>query len=104
MARTRAKFQCQHVTDHGFNKMVRLSVVYSRVEGTENHDFTKATPSGTIEMQIDNPAAAIQFVPQCYYYVDFEECPEDTQTYDKVNRMHKKDVTWKSENLNPKKD
>lgn len=73
--RTRAKFQCLSVTDHGWNKTVKLQVVYSRVEGTENKDFTKATPSGTIEMVIDNPAASVQFKPQSYYYVDFEMCP-----------------------------
>src|ERR1700688_5004234 len=79
MARTRAKFQCHSVTDHGFNKTVKLGVVYSRVDGTENNDFTKATPSGTIEMAIDNPNAAVLFKPQRYYYVEFEECPEDKQ-------------------------
>lgn len=90
MARTRAKFQCLSVTDHGWNKSVKLNVVYSRVDGTENYDFTKATPSGSMEMQIDNPAAAVQFKPQKYYYVDIEECPEQ-------------DPGYKPENLNPTK-
>jgi hypothetical protein len=101
MARTRAKFQCLSVTDHGWNKTVRLQVVYSRVEGTENYDFTKATPSGTVEMTIDNPAAAVQFVPQRYYYVDFEECPEEQQPNEKSSPYQKKDFKHKPENLNP---
>lgn len=96
---TRAKFQCLSVTDHGHNKMVRLGVVYSRKEGTENRDFTKATPSGTIEMQIDNPLSAVQFVPMRYYYVDFSEAPEDVQQYDK-NRANKQGY-FGGENLNP---
>jgi len=65
MARTRAKFVCNWVKDHGNGtKIVQLGVVYSKVQGTEDRDFTKATPSGHIEMQIDNPAAAVQFIPQ----------------------------------------
>lgn len=79
MATTRAKFQCLSVTDHGWNKTVRLQVVYSRKEGEENRDFTKATPSGTIEMAIDNPNAAVLFEPQKYYYVDFSPAPHDAK-------------------------
>lgn len=84
--RTRAKFQCLSVTDHGWNKTVKLGVVYSRKQDEENYDFTKATPSGTIEMVIDNPLAAVQFKPQEYYYVDFSPAPKDAH----------------AENLNPK--
>ena len=92
MAQTRAKFRCNWVRDHGDNKLVQLGVVCSRVEGTENYDFTKATPSGNIEMQIDNPAAAVQFKPGRYYYVDFTECVEDP-----TNPGYR----YKPENLNP---
>jgi hypothetical protein len=92
MAHTRAKFRCNWVRDHGDNKLVQLGVVYSRIEGTENYDFTKATPSGTIEMQIDNPAAAVQFKPTRYYYVDFTECAEDPEA---------PGYRYKPENLNP---
>lgn len=101
MARTRAKFQCLSVTDHGHNKSVKLNVVYSRVEGSENRDFTKATPSGTIEMTIDNPVAAVQFVPQRYYYVDFQECPEEKQSNERGSAYQKKDYRHEPENLNP---
>lgn len=87
--RTRAKFQCLSVTDHGWNKTVKLNVVYSRKEGEENYDFTKATPNGNIEMTIDNPAALVIFKPQGYYYVDFSEAPHDPKT------------GFKHENLNP---
>jgi hypothetical protein len=90
MARTRAKFRCNWVRDHGDNKLVQLGVVYSKVQGTEDADFTKATPSGHIEMQVDNPAAAVQFKPGRFYYVDFTECPEEMQT-----------SGYKPETLNP---
>lgn len=92
MARTRAKFMCHSVQDHGHNKTIRLGVVYSRKDGTENRDFTKATPSGTIEMSIDNPAAAVQFKPLHYYYVDFQECPDQNPD---------KPYGYEPENLNP---
>lgn len=71
---TRAKFKCQEVTDLGWSKKVKLSVVYegSLGENEENKRFTKATPTGEIWMTIDNPAAACQFVPQKEYYVTFE--------------------------------
>lgn len=88
MLTTRAKFRCNWVKDHGDNKIVQLSVVYSKIDGTENFDFTKATPSGHIEMQIDNPKAAVQFKPGYHYYVDFIECPDQSPGY-------------KPENLNP---
>lgn len=82
---TRAKFRCNFVRDHGDNKFVNLSVVYSRKEGTENRDFTKATPGGTIEMQIDNPLASVQFKPGNYYYVDFTQCGEQGPGYTPEN-------------------
>lgn len=98
MARTRAKFQVHAVTDHGHNKFVKLGAVYSRKEGTENYDFTKATPSGELTMSIDNPAAAVQFKPMRMYYLDIHECPEEAQSYDKDGNYK----PHESENLNPK--
>lgn len=95
---TRAKFQCLNVTDHGHNKTVRLQAVYSRKEGTESHDFTTATPSGTLEMTINNPKASVQFVPLRNYYLDISECPEASQTYD-ADGKHKGNVLMEA--LNP---
>ena len=37
----------------------------------EDLRFQKATPSGRIEMQIDNPAAVEQLVPGKAFYVEF---------------------------------
>lgn len=102
---TRAKFQCVSVTDHGHNKTVRLNVVYSRKEGEENRDFTKATPSGTCEMSIDNPHAAVQFKPMRYYYFDIHECPEERQHYaiTPEGPVYKNPPPQGMENLNPAK-
>lgn len=44
---------------------------------TENESFWKYTPSGNIEMHIDNPAALEKFKPQQEFYVDFT--PVDTE-------------------------
>ena len=41
-------------------------------DGTpENQRFSKSTPSGTIEMQVDNPSALEWFEIGKSYYVDF---------------------------------
>lgn len=75
MSTTRAKFHCHTVSvfAHG-GKEVKLSVVYVPTpNGTENHKFTKATPSGEITMRVDNPEASVQFVPGHEYYVDFTD-------------------------------
>lgn len=42
----------------------------------ENRRFTKATPSGNLELTIDNPALFDFFTPGKYYYVDIQEASE----------------------------
>ncbi len=75
--KTVAKFNCESVTDFGFAKRVKLHAVYApNGVNEEDRNFTKATPSGTIEMQIDNPNAAVQFEPNTRYYVTFEKVVE----------------------------
>lgn len=71
--RTRCKVNCSSVADFGFSKKVTLNPVYAPNEDGSSEDagFTKATPSGEFWMTIDNPAAAVQFVPGRKYYVDF---------------------------------
>lgn len=44
----------------------------------DDQRFQKATPSGFIDLQIDNPAALAQFELNKCYYVDFT--PETTGT------------------------
>lgn len=67
----RAKFQLHSVTDHAYGgKTLRFQAVYDQ-STEENRRFTKATPSGSMEMTIDNPAASEQFQLGKYYYADF---------------------------------
>jgi hypothetical protein len=66
----RAKFRVQYVQDFGASKKVYLVPVTD--DGiAENARFHKYTPSGSLEMVIDNPPAADQFKPQMDFYVDF---------------------------------
>lgn len=71
---TRAKFRCHNVTEYGESKKVQLSPIYPGADATEEDKaFWTATPSGSIDMQINNPAAAVQFEVGKTYYVDFSE-------------------------------
>lgn len=73
---TVAKFTCHKIEVDTYGKTVHLGVVYDEKLNTENGRFTKATPSGKIEMRVDNPEAAVQFEPGKSYYVTFEEAPK----------------------------
>jgi hypothetical protein len=66
----RAKFRVQYVQDFGNSKKVYLTPVTAD-ELPENQRFHKYTPSGSIEMMIDNPPASDQFKPGMDVYVDF---------------------------------
>lgn len=65
-----AKFKVYSVTDFGGPKAVKLMVVTSGSE--ENKQFWKYTPSGTIEMTIDNPPASDAFKPGQEVIVEFQ--------------------------------
>lgn len=52
-------------------------VVLQAAMGEGNKEWSRYTPSGRIEMQIDNPAAAEQFEIGKDYLVTFEPAPEE---------------------------
>jgi len=69
---TRARFLCTSVTHFchlpdGININVEMGVDAS----SPDHDFTKYTPSGSLSMQVTNPALAVFFVPGKAYFLDF---------------------------------
>ncbi len=81
----RAKFQVQSVKRYAWNPErveVELFPVYKSQAGVsgnaceENNIFGTATPSGKIEMGIENPVAAQQLELGKCYYVDFTEAPD----------------------------
>jgi hypothetical protein len=67
----RAKLTLTSVADQSWGgKTLKFSAVYD-TSIPEDQRFQKATPSGSAEFTIDNPAALEQFVLGDSYYVDF---------------------------------
>jgi hypothetical protein len=65
----RAKVTCEGIVGNA----VTFRTVFEpdAAKDSENARFTKATPWGTIQLGIDNPAALDQFEAGKSYYVDF---------------------------------
>ncbi|MFP3186793.1 MAG: hypothetical protein RXR52_36625 [Paraburkholderia sp.] len=72
----RAKFQLQQVTANhwGPSKTLKFYASYDP-SIPEDQRFAKATPSGSFEMTVDNPAALEQFELGKQYYFDITEAP-----------------------------
>jgi hypothetical protein len=66
MMSVRAKMVCQSVE----GGRVKFSCQYDERINAEDAGFTKATPSGSAEYQIDNPKAIEQFQAGKAYYFD----------------------------------
>ena len=71
----RARFTVSAITDRGWSKEVELTTIYDQ-SIPEDQRFHKATPSGKITMQIDNPAALDQFKLGTSFYADFTALPK----------------------------
>lgn len=54
------------------SQIVRLNAVYAPDPKNVNHAFWKATPTGSMEMTINNPSAFDAFVPGGKYLLTFE--------------------------------
>lgn len=69
----RAKFRVNSVEDFGQSKKVNMAPVYegSLGDNEENRRFTKASPSGSLTLTIDNPYASDQFAYGQEWYLDF---------------------------------
>lgn len=68
----RAKFKCISETHHAYGqegaRQYRFQAQYDP-NLPEDQRFAKATPSGTLEIHVDNPSA--QFTLGADYYLDF---------------------------------
>lgn len=76
MKTIRAKFSCWEVTtDEWDSEYITLSAVYGTDEkdNEENNQFSEATPSGNLTMQISNPSAKGFFIEGKDYYLDFTQ-------------------------------
>lgn len=72
-----AKFEVQSITEHQWSpkaRTVKLAAVYGN--GEENKSWSEATPSGSIEMLITNPAAYEQFHLGAEVYLTFTDALE----------------------------
>lgn len=70
--RIRAKFLCASETRHAYGQSGQRTYKFTAVydpDLPEDQKFNKYTPSGSLEMVIDNPAA--HFEPGRFYYLDF---------------------------------
>ena len=78
----RAKFQLQEITSNFWNPTSKTLIFRAAYDMTipEDQRFNKATPSATVTMQVDNPAALEQFELGKYYYFDMTQVPESTTT------------------------
>jgi hypothetical protein len=63
---------------YGTNEEVELSAVYGGSTNAEDNTYARATPTGRLQLQIDNPSAQGFFKPGKKYYVDISEVPEET--------------------------
>ena len=75
----RAMFNCESVTDYGYeHREAKLRAVCS--DGHPEHNqFAEATPAGELSMYIDNPSVKDFFKPGKKYYLDFIEAEESQE-------------------------
>lgn len=74
----RAKFKVQEVAKqagYGQEGHIMSRVRLSAVSDEANKTWAKYTPSGSLEMQIDNPEALNQFEVGQFVFVDFTPAP-----------------------------
>ena len=74
MKKTRAKFYCNTQTQHAWSdqaRTFRFQAVYDPDGSSEDQAFSRATPAGTLEIQVDKPES--YFTVGKYYYLDFTE-------------------------------
>ena len=71
----RAKFRCDKVEKHS-GEMIGATLSAVTDGSEENNDFNKHTPSGTVEMWVDNPKAEGFFKEGEEYYLDFSKAEQ----------------------------
>ena len=72
-----AKFTVQTRTEYRYGQVkIEMQPDYGTQDAPKNAEWAKATPSGKIEMNIDNPAASDQFTIGREFTVIFEPVAE----------------------------
>ena len=72
----KAKFRVNSITIRENLHEVELGAVYGK-DGSDNAEWSKYTPSGTIKMSITNPEAYNQFEIGREYFITFTEAKEN---------------------------
>lgn len=70
--KTRCKFVVEKVTAYQGNyEQITLNAVYGGANASaENQSFAAATPTGKLEITVNNPTVIGQIKPGQYYYLD----------------------------------
>ena len=78
--KVRAKFYVASVKITQHSDILEMSAVYGGSTNAEDNTFAKASPSGSLTLQIDNPDIRGKFKPGDVYYLDFTPVPVPAQT------------------------
>lgn len=76
----RAKMQVNEVISTTYSDIVKLAPVMGGNNNAEDNSFSRATPSGKLELTIDNPALKGVVKPGQVYYVDLSLVPPAAPT------------------------
>lgn len=77
----RAKMQVQSIEHTTYSENVKLSCVYGGSNNAEDNTYAKATPSGGMNLQIDNPTAKGILKPGDVVYVDVTLARDENKAY-----------------------
>jgi hypothetical protein len=75
----RAKFQVQSIKELAWSKTHREITLAPQYDTSipEDRRYATATPSGSIMLMVDNPAASDQLKLGEFFYVDFTPCESE---------------------------
>jgi hypothetical protein len=73
--------QVQSVEANTYSEIVKLSCVYGGTKNAEDNTYAKATPSGGMHLQIDNPTAKGSLKPGDVVYVDVTIARDENKAY-----------------------
>jgi hypothetical protein len=71
----RAKFRLDSITNYAYGGSFFSFNAVSDDQTEENKRFSQATPSGKLEVWVNNPAAIEKFEVGKSYYLDFTPAP-----------------------------
>jgi len=76
----RAKFTVTEISSFSYSPTMKRVTLQPQYDSTipEDQRFASATPSGTLMMTVDNPAAMAQLELGKAYYIDITPVPDST--------------------------